>query len=165
MEEEMEEKIILKRPPKSGFLAGLLSCIFPGLGTLYNRQVMKGVMFMVIFAGLVTLQTTDEGQPFSALLLAGFWFYQLIDAVMTAKTINRRTLDGNYVEETVDEFPELVKSGSIFWGIILMAIGGILLLANFDIIDYGTLFDFWPLVIIVIGIKLVTDYMAKNNKE
>ena len=165
MEEVMEEKIILKRPPKSGFLAGLLSCIFPGLGTLYNRQVMKGVMFMVIFAGLVTLQTTDEGQPFSALLLAGFWFYQLIDAVMTAKTINRRTLDGNYVEETVDEFPELVKSGSIFWGIILMAIGGILLLANFDIIDYGTLFDFWPLVIIVIGIKLVTDYMAKNNKE
>ena len=161
----MEEKVILKRPPKSGFLAGLLSFIFPGLGTLYNRQVMKGVMFMVIFAGLVTLQTTDEGQPFSALLLAGFWFYQLIDAVMTAKTINRRTLDGNYVEETVDEFPELVKSGSIFWGIILMAIGGILLLANFDIIDYGTLFDFWPLVIIVIGIKLVTDYMAKNNKE
>ncbi len=165
MEEEMEEKIILKRPPKSGFLAGLLSCIFPGLGTLYNRQVMKGVMFMVIFAGLVTLQTTDEGQPFSALLLAGFWFYQLIDAVMTAKTINRRTLDGNYVEETVDEFPELVKSGSIFWGIVLMAVGGILLLSNFDIINYGTLFDLWPLVVIVIGIKLVMDYMTKNKEE
>ncbi len=161
----MEEKIILKRPPKSGFLAGLLSCIFPGLGTLYNRQVMKGVMFMVIFAGLVTLQTTDEGQPFSALLLAGFWFYQLIDAVMTAKTINRRTLDGNYVEETVDEFPELVKSGSIFWGIVLMAVGGILLLSNFDIINYGTLFDLWPLVVIVIGIKLVMDYMTKNKEE
>ncbi len=165
MEEEMEEKIILKRPPKSGFLAGLLSCIFPGLGTLYNRQVMKGVMFMIVFAGLVTLQTTDDGQPFTALLLAGFWFYQLIDAVMTTKTINRRTLNGSYVEETVDEFPELVKSGSIFWGIVLMAVGGILLLANFDIIDYGTLFDFWPLVIIVIGIKLVTDYMAKGKEE
>ncbi len=161
----MEEKIILKRPTKSGFLAGLLSCIFPGLGTLYNRQVMKGVMFMVIFAGLVTLQTTDEGQPFSALLLAGFWFYQLIDAVMTAKTINRKTLDGNYVEETFDEFPELVKSGSIFWGIVLMAVGGILLLANFDIINYGTIFDLWPLIVIVIGIKLVTDYMAKGKEE
>ena len=161
----MEEKIILKRPPKSGFLAGLLSCIFPGLGTLYNRQVMKGVMFMIIFAGLVTLQTSEEGQPFTALLLAGFWFYQLIDAVMTAKTINRRTLDGDYVEETVDEFPELVKSGSIFWGIVIMAIGGILLLANFDIISYGTIFDFWPLVIIVIGIKLVMDYMTKNKEE
>ena len=161
----MEEKVILKRPPKSGFLAGLLSFIFPGLGTLYNRQVMKGVMFMVIFAGLVTLQTSGEGQPFAALLLAGFWFYQLIDAVMTAKTINRKTLDGDYVEETIDEFPEIVKSGSIFWGIILMVVGGILLLANFDIIDYGTIFDFWPLIVIVIGIKLVMDYMAKNNKE
>ena len=165
MEEEMEEKVILKRPPKSGFLAGLLSFIFPGLGTLYNRQVMKGLMFMIIFAGLVTLQTTGEGQPFAALLLAGFWFYQLIDAVMTAKTINRKTLDGDYVEETVDEFPEIVKSGSIFWGIILMAVGGILLLANFDIISYRTIFDFWPVVVIVIGIKLVLDYIANNKKE
>lgn len=161
----MEEKVILKRPPKSGFLAGLLSFIFPGLGTLYNRQVMKGLMFMIIFAGLVTLQTTGEGQPFAALLLAGFWFYQLIDAVMTAKTINRKTLDGDYVEETVDEFPEIVKSGSIFWGIILMAVGGILLLANFDIISYRTIFDFWPVVVIVIGIKLVLDYIANNKKE
>ena len=161
----MEEKIILKRPPKSGFLAGLLSFIFPGLGSLYNRQVTKGLMFMVIFAGLVTLQTSGEGQPFAALLLAGFWFYQLIDAVMTAKTINRKTLDGDYVEETVDEFPEIVKSGSVFWGIIIMVIGGILLLANFDIIDYGTIFDFWPLIIIAIGIKLVMDYMAKNKEE
>ena len=161
----MEEKIILKRPPKSGFLAGLLSFIFPGLGSLYNRQVTKGLMFMVIFAGLVTLQTSGEGQPFAALLLAGFWFYQLIDAVMTAKTINRKTLDGDYVEETVDEFPEIVKSGSVFWGIIIMVIGGILLLANFDIIDYGTIFDFWPLIVIAIGVKLVMDYMAKNKEE
>lgn len=165
MEEVMEEKIILKRPPKSGFLAGLLSFIFPGLGSLYNRQVTKGVMFMVIFAGLVTLQTSGEGQPFAALLLAGFWFYQLIDAVMTAKTINRKTLDGDYVEETVDEFPEIVKSGSVFWGIIIMVIGGILLLANFDIIDYGTIFDFWPLIVIAIGVKLIMDYMAKNKEE
>lgn len=165
MEEVMEEKIILKRPPKSGFLAGLLSFIFPGLGSLYNRQVTKGVMFMLIFAGLVTLQTSGEGQPFAALLLAGFWFYQLIDAVMTAKTINRKTLDGDYVEETVDEFPEIVKSGSVFWGIIIMVIGGILLLANFDIIDYGTIFDFWPLIVIAIGVKLIMDYMAKNKEE
>lgn len=165
MEEEMEEKIILKRPPKSGFLAGLLSFIFPGLGTLYNRQLSKGLMFMVIFAGLVTLQTADKGQPFTALLLAGFWFYQLIDAVQTAKMINRKTLDGDYVEETVDEFPEVVKSGSIFWGIVLMAVGGILLLANFDIINYGTIFDLWPLIVIVIGIKLVMGYMAKDKEE
>ncbi|MFC2167307.1 LiaI-LiaF-like domain-containing protein [Acidobacteriota bacterium] len=38
-------------------------------------------------------------------------------------------------------------------------------MANFDIIDYGTIFDFWPLIIIAIGIKLVMDYMAKNKEE
>ena len=162
----MEEKVILKRPPKSAFLAGLLSFIFPGVGSLYNRQTMKGILFMVIFAGLVTLQTYDgTGQPFAALLLAGFWFYQLIDAVMTAKAINRRALEGDVEEEKIDEFPEMIKSGSIFWGIVLMAIGTILLLANFDVIDYGTLWDFWPVVIVVIGVKLVLDYAAKNKSN
>ncbi|MGD2246577.1 MAG: DUF5668 domain-containing protein [Candidatus Aminicenantes bacterium] len=160
----MEEKVVLKRPPKSPFLAGLLSFIFPGVGTLYCRQVMKGLLFMVIFAGLVTLQTYDgEGQPFAALLLAGFWFYQLIDAVMTAKAINRRALEGEVEEEKINDFPDVIKSGSIFWGIVLMAVGGILLLANFDVISYNTIFDFWPVVIVIIGIKLVLDYTAKNK--
>ena len=164
MEVEMEEKVILKRPPKSAFLAGLLSFIFPGTGSLYNRQVSKGLLFMVIFAGLITLQTYDgSGQPFVALLLAGFWFYQLIDAVMTAKAINRRALEGGVEEEKIEEFPEMIKSGSIFWGIVLMAVGGILILANFDVISYDTIFDFWPVVIVVIGIKLVLDYAAKNK--
>ena len=83
----MEEKIILKRPPKSGFLAGLLSCIFPGLGSLYNRQVTKGLMFMVIFAGLVTMQASVEVQPFAALVLAGFamWYATVGDKLVRAE--------------------------------------------------------------------------------
>ena len=83
---------------------------------------------------------------------------------MTAKAINRKALLGEDVEEiSVEEVPQFIKSGSIFWGIVLMALGGILILANFDVINYDTLFDFWPVVIIGIGVKLVLDYMAKNK--
>ena len=69
------------------------------------------------------------------------------------------------VEEKVEEFPEIVKTGSVFWGIILMALGGILILANFEVISYNTVFDFWPVVIIIIGVKLLAEYFSKGKSK
>jgi len=161
----MEEKVIIqKKPPKSPGLAGVLSFFIPGTGALYNAQILKGLVFLIIFSGLVTIQQHGEAQPFLGLLLAAFYIYQIIDAVQTSKSINRLALKGEKEEkeEKVEEFPQAVKAGSVFWGAILMAVGGILLLANFEVISYGTLFDFWPLVVIVIGIKLIADYFSKK---
>ncbi len=163
----MEEKVIVKRPPKSPFLAGVLSFFFPfGIGPIYNRQVMKGLIFLIVFAGLVTMQTTGEGQPFLGILLGGFYIYQIIDAVQTSRSINRRFLLGEEEEvEEAEEFPQVVKAGSIFWGTVLIALGGILLLANFEVMSYDTVIDFWPVLVIVIGLKLIADYFSKNKKE
>ncbi|MFQ6038351.1 MAG: hypothetical protein ACE5LV_07020 [Candidatus Aminicenantales bacterium] len=89
----MEEKVVVKKPPKSPFLAGVLAFFFPfGVGQLYNGQARKALVFFFIFAGLVTLQTTGEGQPFLGLMLGGFYIYQIFDAVQTANLINRRAL-------------------------------------------------------------------------
>ena len=83
---------------------------------------------------------------------------------MVAKAINRKAILGEDVEEiSVEEIPQFVRSGSIFWGILLMVLGSVLILANFDIISYNTLFDFWPVIVIGVGVKLVLDYMAKNK--
>lgn len=162
----MEEKVILKRPPKSPALAGLLAFFLPTTGALYNGQPFKFIIYLIILGGLITLQPKG-GQPFTAFLLAGFYFYQIFEAAQTAKHINLRFLRGEDVEEEkkVEEFPQVVKAGSIFWGLTLMALGGVLLLANFDVISYDSLFDFWPLVVIVIGLKLVTEYFTKNNQN
>ncbi len=160
----MEEKVVVKKPPKSPALAGILS-IFPGVGAIYNGQIYKGFLFIIIFAFLITIQG-HAVQPFVALMLAAFVLYAIIDAVQTAKSINRRALGGEEVEELKEEVPQVVKSGSIFWGIVLLALGVLFLLANFEVIDYGTLWDFWPVAIIVIGAKLVFDYLSrKNNKS
>lgn len=160
----MEEKVIVKSPPKSPVLAGLLSFFFPfGIGAFYNGEVIKGFIYLVLFAGLVSMQP-HGAQPFVALLLAGFYFFQIIDSIHTAKRINRRTLLGKEAEAEEEQLSLIVKSGSIFWGIVLMAMGGILLLANFDAISYDTVFDFWPLVVIVIGLKLIVDYFAKPKR-
>jgi len=162
----MEEKIVVKRPPKSPFLAGVLAFFFPfGIGQIYNRQVLKGLIFLIVFAGLVTMQTTGEGQPFLGIILGGFYIYQIIDAVQTSNRINRRYLLGEEEVEKEEEFPEALKSGSVFWGAVLIVLGGILLLANFEVISYDTVFDFWPVAVIVIGVKLVADYFGKSRKE
>ncbi len=167
MDNKNGKEVIVQRPPKSPALAGVLAICFPfGVGPLYNGQFKKAVMFFLIFSGLVTLQTTGEGQPFLGLTLAAFIIYQIFDSIQTAKLINQKAALSGTVPETTDmeEVPEAVKSGSIFWGIVLMVLGAVLIMANFDIIDYGTLFDFWPLIIILIGIKLVVEFTAGKEK-
>lgn len=159
----MEEKVVVKRPPKSPFLAGLLAFFVPGTGAFYNGQMLKGFVYVIITAGLITLQTTGEGQPFLGIILGGFYIYQIIESVQIANAINRKALKIEEEEVVIEDFPQLVKAGSVFWGIVLMALGVILLLANFDVIDYDTLFDFWPVVVIVIGLKFIVDYATKKN--
>lgn len=161
----MEEKVVIQqRPPKSPAAAAILSAIFPGTGALYNGQIAKGIFYMILFAGLITIQGAHGGQPFKALLLAGFYFFQIIDSIQIAKTINLNAAGQKPATGVPSQgLPEIVPSGSIFWGITLIVLGVLLILANFEIILYETLFDFWPVAVIVIGLKLVADSVAKSK--
>jgi len=163
----MEEKIIVKRPPKSPFLAGILAFFFPfGAGQLYNMQYRKALVFFFVFAGLVTMQTTGAGQPFLGLTLAGFYFYQLFEAVQTSKSINRRAIEGEEDIVETEEIPDFVKTGSIFWGIVLIALGVVLIFANFELMSYDTVFEFLiPFTVLIVGVKLVVDYYTKPREE
>ena len=164
----MEEKIIIhKKPPKSPGLAGVIAGFFPSFGALYNGQLLKWVVFFLMFAGFITMQEHGELQPFFGLLLGAFYIYQIVDAVKTAKEINRLSLYKEKEEkpEKIEEIPPALKAGSIFWGAFLLILGSIFLLANFEIIDYETIFDFWPLAIVVIGVKLIADYYFRNKDE
>lgn len=167
----MTDKIIIqKRPPKSPVAAGILSGFFPAAGTLYNGQIEKAILYLVIFAGLVTINARTAGpQPFTGIILGCFYIFQIIDAVNSAKEINRRALlengfDALTAPTAPRPAPAMARpSGSVFWGIVLMALGGIFLLANFDLIDFDRIFDFWPVVVIVIGLKMIADYFSKKN--
>ena len=164
----MEEKVVLTRPPKSPALAGILSFFFPGTGALYNGQPLKFLVVILGIAIMVTMLAQEEGSaPFLGIMLGGLYIYQFIDAIVTASAINRKALQGEEVDEVkIEELPEFVKTGSVFWGIVLMVLGVVLLMANFEFwVTYSRIWSLWPLVVIIIGIKLVVDYMAKNKES
>jgi TM2 domain-containing membrane protein YozV len=162
--------VVQRKPPKSPAAAGILSGVLAGAGQLYNGEATKALLFFVIFAGLISIMPHGP-QPFLPLLFAAFWFYQIIEAVQTAKAINLRALGAEIAAApgapaaaaAVPGAPDSTPSGSVFWGGILIAVGAVLLLGNFNIIDYDRIFDFWPLVVIAIGVKMIVDYLRKKN--
>ena len=58
------------------------------------------------------------------------------------------------------------KSGGMVWGAILILIGVIFLFQNFDILDIGDIIStFWPLVLVVIGLKILYDRKSKDEDD
>ena len=63
----------------------------PGLGAVYNGEYMKGLIHILIFAGLIALLNTDQVNQstptlaFLALSLVGFILYMPFEAFNTAK--------------------------------------------------------------------------------
>jgi len=163
----VEEKIkIEKKPAKSPALAGILSVIFPGAGALYNGNYLKGIVMIIIFAGLVSIQGRG-GQPFVGLLLAGFYIFQIIEAVNEAKSTGILTettaADAFSPAKTGGDNEVATASGSISWGIILILLGSLFLLANFDIISYESFIDYWPLILVGLGLKLLVDHFSTKK--
>ncbi len=161
----MEERTAIpQRPQKSPGFAGVLG-IFPfGVGALYNGQYTKALLYLVIFAGLTTMQG-HGGQPFVGLLLAGFIVFQFFDNIQSARAVNAAALGQVPAGAAAQPLPEIASSGSIFWGIVLIVLGVVLIMANFEVISYDALFDFWPIAVIVVGLKLVVDSVARTKKS
>ncbi|HVP90088.1 MAG TPA: DUF5668 domain-containing protein [Terriglobales bacterium] len=167
----MDEKIVIQqKPPKSPAAAGILSALIPGVGNMYNGLVNKGLLQLVIFGGLfvIFLQGCMTGSAltivFMALMMAGFWFYQIIDSVNSAKAINEGAA-GQKPQEAAGTaaLPPAVTAGSVFWGIILIVIGVLAILANFDVINWDDLWRFSPVLFIVLGAWLVFRSAPKKN--
>jgi len=159
----MEDKVVVpQRPLKSTGLAGFLG-LFPfGAGAFYNGQRAKALLYLIVFAGLINAMDRHGSGAFVPLLFVGFIFFQFFDNIQSARAINEAIL--KRPEAEAGAVPEdIVSSGSIFWGALLIVLGVILILANFEVISYGTLADFWPVAVIAIGLKLVAESVAKSK--
>jgi TM2 domain-containing membrane protein YozV len=161
----MEEKMVVTpKPRKSPGFAGFLG-VFPfGLGALYNGQIAKFVLYLVVFAGLIGTMDRHSAGAFVPLIFVGFIFFQLFDNIASARMINEAAA-GQPVTEAGLLPEEIVSTGSIFWGAFLIILGLVLILVNFEVIALDALADFWPVAVIVIGLKLVYDAVVKTKKN
>ncbi|MGQ9617434.1 MAG: LiaI-LiaF-like domain-containing protein [Candidatus Aminicenantia bacterium] len=140
VKDELKKVYVKKKSPS---LAAVLA-ICPGLGAIYNGQILKAITFILIFGALVSLENHTSGmeEPIFGLLTAGFWVYMLIDSYNSARLINLGKEDP-------------FEKGTIFLGITLLLIGIAFILANFEIIDYEQITKLWPIIFIVIGARMI----------
>lgn len=76
-------------PQKSPGVAAVLSALWTGLGQIYNGQIIKGVLFMVIQFINALLMILIIG----FITYPIFWIYGMIDAYRQAEEYNRRNSD------------------------------------------------------------------------
>jgi len=57
------------------------------------------------------------------------------------------------------------KSGSLLWGVILIVVGGIFLLEQFDIDVFDQVWRFWPLILIVWGANKLWLGLKERNER
>jgi hypothetical protein len=144
-----------KNPSLAAFLG-----IFPGMGAIYNGNIIKGITYMLIFTILIVL-TDNANEPDAVvfgLMIAGFFIFQIIDSYNEASKINQNVL----AEENPSNYKEDL---SLFSAIIVLMIGIVFQLANFDLITYRQVTRLWPLVLIIFGIKIVYNYFKREENK
>ncbi len=144
-----------KNPSLAAFLA-----IFPGMGAIYNGNLLKGITYMLIFAVLIVLTSNaqDSDEVVFGLMIAGFYIFQIIDSYNEASKINQNNLP----EESR---PSAKEDLSLFSAIVVLVIGIIFQMANFDLLTYRQLTRLWPLALIAFGIKIVFSYFKREENN
>lgn len=97
---------ILVMTQKNAGMAAVLSFFFPGLGQIYNGQLLKG--FLLSVAGVISglLVWVFIG----IILLPIVWIYGIVDAYVQATRINQKMLAENLIGKIVARMPAAAES-------------------------------------------------------
>ena len=140
--------------PAAAFWLGL----FPGLGAIYNGQYNKGLVQIAIFASIIVGFSSDLSDGMNAMLaifLAGFVFYCAFEAMRTAQAKNAGEVPSDPLESWI--------SGRPVGPIILIGLGALLLLNNFNIFQFIHLGRLWPLILIGAGLYMFRNKLGGNS--
>lgn len=140
-------------------LAGILGAIPFGVGAVYNGQYAKGLAHLIIFI-LLVIGASHGNSPLSEICgmgIAAFIFYQIIDAVKTAKAINAGQtppdpLGLGTMFSPGGERRDIAK-GAPAGAVILILLGVLFLLQNTGL-WFLSMDALWPLILIALGVWL-----------
>lgn len=132
--------------PLLAFFLGFL----PGLGAFYNEQFGKGIIHLALFLFLfiIGVDGAVSGGAEAALwiCIAALWIYMPVDAYRTAKA----RLAGQRLDDPLESF----SKGRPVGPILIIAVGILLLLHNFDWFPWWRIQQFWPVLLIVVGVLM-----------
>lgn len=146
------------RPVGSARLAALFALI-PGMGAVYNRQNIKGVVHFVTIVGLFQLTSLRVAAGFFALGGIVAYLYSIIDAYRTAISIAR----GESPAADEERFKRALIRRAPLIGILLILAGSMLvieILRPFPLITFARLF---PVGLILLGGYLLTRYFKRTR--
>lgn len=130
-----------------------LCALVPGIGAVYNREYTKAVVHFAVFAGLAII---SESVGIFGLAAFSFYVFTIIDAYRSAEVISRMGTSAEGGSEGMN-FP--------LWGGILIMMGVIFLLDNLGAIRIRSVIEFWPLILVFIGLYLIYTYLQPAGKR
>ena len=145
------------RSPSSPGVAFVLG-LFPGLGAVYNGEYNKALIHIVVFAAMIVGLSSDIGDSADvvlSLLLAGFVLYMAFDAMRIAKA---RSL-GETAVDTLESWSKDRPVGPI----ILIGLGALFLLNNFNWFPFYRIGRFWPLILIGAGVLMFRKRLSNRS--
>lgn len=154
------------RRSKSVFLACLLSGLMPGLGQVYLGYYQRGFVHAAIFAGLITILSSGGGgnEPLFGISLAFWYLYNIVDAGRRATLLNL-AIQGLRAPEFPADFKLPEGRGSLWGGAILTFLGIMFLLNSRYDINLDWLLDWWPLLLVAIGVNLMYKNIKSRSKN
>ncbi len=123
----------------------------PGVGAIYNGQVVKAIVQVLIFGSLIAMSDRAGGAANTLFGLGAFafYFYMVIDSYQTAK---RKAL-GQPAEEWFGLGD--MKIDAPVGAALLIGLGALFLLDNLGIPVFRQMGRFWPVLLIVLGLVLL----------
>lgn len=139
--------------PGVAFVLGL----FPGLGAVYNGEYNKALIHIVVFVAMIIGLNSDPGDAAAtvlSLLLAGFILYMGFDAMRVAKARN--------LGETPHDPLESWSKNRPIGPIILIVLGVLFLLNNFNWLPFWRIGRLWPLVLVGVGVLMFRNRLERR---
>jgi hypothetical protein len=130
---------------------GLALGFIPGVGAIYNGQIIKAMIQVLIFGSLIAM-SDRVGSPMDTIFglgAAAFYFYMVIDSYQTAKAkqLGQRTPEWFGLGD--------MKMNAPIGAALLIGLGALFLLDNLGIPVFRHIGRYWPVLLIVIGVILL----------
>lgn len=132
----------------------------PGVGAIYNGEILKAVIQVLIFGSLIALsrRATAGFDTVFGLGAMAFYFYMVIDSYQTA----RHKQLGRPTDEWAG-FGELRMNAPIS-AIVLIVLGGLFLMDNMGFHVFKDVGRYWPVLLIVIGVLLLQRRLGSSGR-